>query len=186
MLVNMFLQEERKSDDFEGLSRDELGRLVASRWTGENTGHQDNGSDDAKDVEQEPKPEVPKDSQDDDHNGHISETDEDGHRYSDEETDDDTYGEHEYDDPSDSYDSDVEDEADFLGLQSLTLLTVLMESFLFVVLAIMLSYVLNEENQELSFKPQWYGWDSPFTNLSLHLVCPKSCLSDDSSNLNCS
>ncbi|XXG50935.1 hypothetical protein AAC387_Pa02g4826 [Persea americana] len=108
------LKQDRKSDDNEGLSRDELGRLVASRWTGENTGHQDYGSNDAKDKEHESKPEVPKDTHNDEHKSYISETDEDSHRYSDEEMDEDTDGEYEDDDLSYSYNSDVEDDADFL------------------------------------------------------------------------
>eukprot|EP00252_Welwitschia_mirabilis_P019984 TRINITY_DN4788_c0_g1_i1.p1 TRINITY_DN4788_c0_g1~~TRINITY_DN4788_c0_g1_i1.p1 ORF type:complete len:377 (+),score=100.71 TRINITY_DN4788_c0_g1_i1:161-1291(+) len=41
-------EESKELDETEGLSREELGRLVASRWTGENTGHKesvDKGSD---------------------------------------------------------------------------------------------------------------------------------------------
>ncbi|ONK62808.1 uncharacterized protein A4U43_C07F8350 [Asparagus officinalis] len=77
-------QEHGGSDDTSGLSKEELGRLVASRWTGENAGgkSEEAGSSTVDDLNQDST----KDDGEDDDNAYTSETDEDRHKY-----DEDTY-----------------------------------------------------------------------------------------------
>ncbi|XP_058107685.1 glucosidase 2 subunit beta-like isoform X2 [Magnolia sinica] len=105
-------KEEDKPENTEGLSREELGRLVASRWTGENAGQKTNEFGDAKEEEHEGSSQIPDDTQDEDYDRYTSE-DEDDRKNAYDETEDndvddeDEEGEHE--DPHPSYDTDVED-----------------------------------------------------------------------------
>lgn len=117
-------ESDASSETSEGLSREELGRLVASRWTGESTenqgGTKDNNADDTHE-------EMPKDTHDEQYDGYASDTDEDTGKYDDsgkydddnDDIDDEldaSYEEENHDD-STSYKSDVDDETDFSGLQ---------------------------------------------------------------------
>eukprot|EP00262_Sarcandra_glabra_P010152 TRINITY_DN2507_c0_g1_i1.p1 TRINITY_DN2507_c0_g1~~TRINITY_DN2507_c0_g1_i1.p1 ORF type:complete len:621 (-),score=154.43 TRINITY_DN2507_c0_g1_i1:203-2065(-) len=117
-------QDQEKSDNTEGMSREELGRLVASRWTGENAGKQVNELDGAKEVERENKPEIPDSTQDDDDDddddGYPSEADDDSRKSDEDEMEvgnmDDEYEEEDHSDSTDSYSPDKEDNADFSDL----------------------------------------------------------------------
>ncbi|XP_021845645.2 glucosidase 2 subunit beta [Spinacia oleracea] len=124
--------ETTELENTEGLSKEELGRLVASRWTGgksdhkpEESDHKPEESDDVKDidhVDEIPK-DVDKDVNEEDYDGYASEFDENDHKYdenyandhkydendADEHVDDDfTAGDHE---DSGSYRSDSDDES---------------------------------------------------------------------------
>ncbi|XP_058079152.1 glucosidase 2 subunit beta-like [Magnolia sinica] len=113
-------EEQEKSENTEGLSREELGRLVASRWTGKSAGQQASGLDGAKGVEHEHNPEIPDvtedDRVDDDYKDHSSRTDGDGQKDGDDEMEgsemDDELGDEDYD-PLESYDTNVEDKVEF-------------------------------------------------------------------------
>ncbi|XP_057523684.1 glucosidase 2 subunit beta-like isoform X2 [Amaranthus tricolor] len=61
------------SDNPEGLSKEELGRLVASRWTGEKTDSKPEVSDDVKDIDH--TGEISKDGNEEDSDGYASEFD---------------------------------------------------------------------------------------------------------------
>ncbi|KAE9613666.1 putative mannose-6-phosphate receptor binding domain, glucosidase 2 subunit beta [Lupinus albus] len=93
------------SENTEGLSKEELGRLVASRWTGENTDKQSAEADAASDKEDQE--DIPKETNNEQHDGYASETDDDSSKYEDED-----FREDEHDDPSPSYKSDTDAEPD--------------------------------------------------------------------------
>ncbi|KOM31758.1 hypothetical protein LR48_Vigan01g131300 [Vigna angularis] len=103
------------TENTEGLSREELGRLVASRWTGENTDVQSAGTDTKLDKE-----DLPKETKKDEYEGYNSETDDesnryddDVHKYDDEDDVDEEYQEDEHDDDlSSSSKSDSDNEPD--------------------------------------------------------------------------
>ncbi|KAG5076337.1 hypothetical protein JHK82_055032 [Glycine max] len=104
------------SENTEGLSREELGRLVASRWTGENTDKPSAEPDTTLDNEDR---EDPKGKNNEEYEGYASETDDDNnkydddsHKYDDEDEVDDEYREDEHDDLSSSYKSDSDNEPD--------------------------------------------------------------------------
>ncbi|KAG4906388.1 hypothetical protein AAZX31_20G022500 [Glycine max] len=104
------------SENTEGLSREELGRLVASRWTGENTDKPSAVPDTTLDNEDR---EDPKGRNNEEYEGYASETDDDNnkydddsHKYDDEDEVDDEYREDEHDDLSSSYKSDSDNEPD--------------------------------------------------------------------------
>ncbi|KAA8542885.1 hypothetical protein F0562_024037 [Nyssa sinensis] len=105
--------EKYASGNTESLSREELGRLVASRWTGENTGQQTGGVDAANDDDHESHEERPKDVQDEEYQGYDSETEDDSQR-----DDDDTkdlvedFGDEDHGDSSSPYKSESDDELD--------------------------------------------------------------------------
>ncbi|XP_022754375.1 glucosidase 2 subunit beta-like isoform X2 [Durio zibethinus] len=74
------LQENDASSEIsEGLSREELGRVVASRWTGESTENQGGTKDNADDSHKE----LPKDTYDEQYDGYASDTNEDTGKYDD-------------------------------------------------------------------------------------------------------
>ncbi|XP_023533400.1 glucosidase 2 subunit beta isoform X3 [Cucurbita pepo subsp. pepo] len=82
----------KKNDANSELSREELGRLVASRWTGENTEEQSGSAESTNDSDEE-NHDILKDTHDND--GYASDTD----------------GEHQkYDDDNQRYDDDLEDD----------------------------------------------------------------------------
>jgi len=100
-----------ETEGTEGLSKEELGRLVASRWTGEKTDQKTGGADDAKDISGAEK--TPKTEQEDDYDGYASEFDEPDHRYDDPHDDDhvsDDFADEDHGD-STSDKSDSEDES---------------------------------------------------------------------------
>ncbi|XVF19148.1 hypothetical protein REPUB_Repub11eG0084100 [Reevesia pubescens] len=108
--------ESDESEIEEGLSREELGRLVASRWTGESTENQGGTKDNDDDRHEE----MPQDTHDAQYDGYASETDEDdgkyddNGRYDDDDIDDELeegYEKENHDD-STSYKSDLDDEPD--------------------------------------------------------------------------
>lgn len=110
------------SENTEGLSKEELGRLVASRWTG-SSDKRTKEVHVAKDNDHEDNEEMPPDTHDEEYDGYPSETDGDTGMYDDdngkyddvdsEEDIDETYEEDAHDDPGLSYKSDPEDEIDF-------------------------------------------------------------------------
>lgn len=69
-----------QNDASSELSREELGRLVASRWTGENTEEQSGNMDSTNDSDEESH-DISKDTHEND--GYASETDDDNQRYDD-------------------------------------------------------------------------------------------------------
>ncbi|KAA8550929.1 hypothetical protein F0562_002613 [Nyssa sinensis] len=107
--------EKDVSENTESLSREELGRLVASRWTGEKTEQQTGEVDAANDDDHENNEEGPKDVQDEEYEGYDSETEDDSQRYN---ADDDTedlmedFGDEDRGDASSSYKSESDDELD--------------------------------------------------------------------------
>ncbi|GMN49631.1 hypothetical protein TIFTF001_018799 [Ficus carica] len=107
-----------KSENTEGLSKEELGRLVASRWTGENTGKQtedvnekDNNLEDNESTE-----ETPDETHDHEDDGYASETDDEHQRYDDDIVEDEIDDHYKEEDPldsssSDKYESDTESDS---------------------------------------------------------------------------
>ncbi|GLT82465.1 hypothetical protein SLE2022_008330 [Rubroshorea leprosula] len=93
------------SENTEELSGEELGRLVASRWTGENTEKRD----DVKDNSHECHEDTLKQIHDGEYDGYASDTGDDTSKYDDtgkyDDTEDDTDEEDNHDDPSSSYKS---------------------------------------------------------------------------------
>lgn len=118
----MFLQENDVAENTEGLSREELGRLVASRWTGENTGQHTEEVDAVKHDHHESHEETPEDTHAEEYDGYASETDDDSQRYDNDDMEDpvdEDFGEDDHYDSSPPYKSDTEDESDFSGLSLL-------------------------------------------------------------------
>ncbi|KAF5930103.1 hypothetical protein HYC85_030976 [Camellia sinensis] len=107
--------ENDASEDAESLSKEELGRLVASRWTGENTGQQTREVDAVKDDKPEISEEAPKDVHDEEYRGYDSETEDDSQRYDDDDGEDDPvedFGDENHDDFGSSYKSVSDDDLD--------------------------------------------------------------------------
>ncbi|KAL9226646.1 hypothetical protein vseg_002433 [Gypsophila vaccaria] len=106
-------------EDTEGLSKEELGRLVASRWTGEKADHKSDGIADIENSDDG----MPKDVPDENYAGYASEFDDD-HKYDENDVVDHKYDENDFDDhlnddltaqdhvDSGSYRSDSDDESD--------------------------------------------------------------------------
>ena len=108
-------ENEESSEISEGLSREELGRLVASRWTGESTENQGGTKDNADDSHEE----MPKDTHDEQYDGYASDTDGDTGKYDDDDIDDEPdegYEEENHDDTT-LYKSDLDDEPGLSGVQ---------------------------------------------------------------------
>ncbi|KAH9740454.1 glucosidase 2 subunit beta [Citrus sinensis] len=106
------------SENTEELSREELGRLVASRWTGEKTEKQSGeGGAIANDDQGE---DVPEYNHDDEEDRYATDTDDDSERYDTEKYDDndveddidEPYREEDHDYTSTSYKTDVDDDLD--------------------------------------------------------------------------
>ncbi|ESQ42794.1 hypothetical protein EUTSA_v10012928mg [Eutrema salsugineum] len=110
-------EEDLVSEKKEELSKEELGRLVASRWTGEKSdkpaeADESPQADDQKNHEHTPI--TPHEVDEDD--GFVSDGDEDtgdDGKYSDHEPEDDSYEEEFRHDSSSSYKSDADDDVDF-------------------------------------------------------------------------
>ena len=117
--IPWYFQGNDASENTERLSKEELGRLVASRWTGENTEKQTEEVDAAKDKDHGGHEEIPEATHDEEDDGYASETDDDNQRYEDEdmedEVDEDFREEDHYD--SGSYKSESDTEPDLSGLQ---------------------------------------------------------------------
>lgn len=102
------------------MSKEELGRLVASRWTGEKSDKPTEADDSPKADDQENHehtPTTPHEVDEDD--GFVSDGDEDTSddgKYSDHEPEDDSYEEEYRHDSTSSYKSDADDDVDFSGL----------------------------------------------------------------------
>ncbi|GAY57581.1 hypothetical protein CUMW_180530 [Citrus unshiu] len=116
--VNGVEQENGVSENTEELSREELGRLVASRWTGEKTEKQSGeGGAIANDDQGE---DVPEYNHDDEEDRYATDTDDDSERYDTEKYDDndveddidEPYREEDHDYTSTSYKTDVDDDLD--------------------------------------------------------------------------
>ncbi|XP_031249367.1 glucosidase 2 subunit beta [Pistacia vera] len=107
------------SESTEELSREELGRLVASRWTGENN-KKESQEDGVKDKAHEVHEEVPDSTHDGEDDGYATDTDDDTERYDeagkyDDHIDndlDESYEDEDHDDTSSSYKSDTDDDLD--------------------------------------------------------------------------
>lgn len=98
------------SENTEELSREELGRRIASRWTGEK-------NDDAKDSYAEGHDVMPEQTHDEVYDGYAPDTDDEADKYNDadkyddvDDDVDDTYEEDTHDDRTTSYQSDADDE----------------------------------------------------------------------------
>ncbi|XP_057757444.1 glucosidase 2 subunit beta isoform X1 [Arachis stenosperma] len=100
------------SENTEGLSKEELGQLVASRWTGQKGGKQSGEAEDAKKTEEQE--DLTSESNNGEYEGYASETDDDSNRYDGEDETEDDFREDERDDVSSSYkpDTDFEGEPD--------------------------------------------------------------------------
>ncbi|XP_074279897.1 glucosidase 2 subunit beta [Silene latifolia] len=120
-------QETGTPENTEGLSKEELGRLVASRWTGEKADHETGVTDDVKDIDAE----IPKDVREEDYDGYASEFDEVDHKYDESDSVDHKYDDDDVDDhlddddhtaddhvDSSSYKSDSDDESDITELSN--------------------------------------------------------------------
>ncbi|XP_004294940.1 PREDICTED: glucosidase 2 subunit beta [Fragaria vesca subsp. vesca] len=106
------------AENTESLSKEELGRLVASRWTGEDATKESGEVDVTKDSDHEDHEELPKETYVEQSDGYASETDEDNQKYDDEEVQDeadDDFGAEDHSDSGSSYkyesdtDSDLSD-----------------------------------------------------------------------------
>ncbi|XAR59914.1 hypothetical protein NMG60_11033090 [Bertholletia excelsa] len=113
------MSKEKDASDTESLSKEELGRLVASRWTGENTGPKGGEVDAVRDDGHEAS-EASQGAQDDEYESYDSENENDDHRYNDGDDNDDEdeeyhtedFGGDNNDDSSSSYKSVSDDEFD--------------------------------------------------------------------------
>lgn len=104
------------SGDTSGLSKEELGRLVASRWTGENAAHK---TDDTDSTTKDELPEdIPDSGEEDDDSDYASELDDDKHKYDDDDFEDDADGEYADDhvEPDESYVPSNDDNNDLSDL----------------------------------------------------------------------
>ncbi|KAK9941464.1 hypothetical protein M0R45_018060 [Rubus argutus] len=106
------------SEKTESLSKEELGRLVASRWTGEDTTKESGEVDVTKDTDHVDHEELRKETHDEQSDGYASETDDDNQKYDDDEVEeepDDDFGAEDHSDSGSSYkyesdtDSDLSD-----------------------------------------------------------------------------
>lgn len=111
------------SENTDGLSKEELGRLVASRWTGEDVGKKSVEANTA--LDNEDQEDILHGTNNEENEGYASETDDDTGKYDDdtgkydddtgkydEDINDEEFQEDEHEDLSSSYKSDVESEPD--------------------------------------------------------------------------
>ncbi|TVU04161.1 hypothetical protein EJB05_50254 [Eragrostis curvula] len=116
-------EQDPSADNPEGLSREELGRLVASRWTGENVNEVNkddkNGHEDEPEIPEpaeealEDELEVPEPAEEN-YGGYRSEIEDDRHKYDDEEFGNDSEDEYvdDHDEHVESYKSDDDQKGD--------------------------------------------------------------------------
>ena len=101
----------------EGLSKEELGRLVASRWTGEVPDKQSGEADAAVNKVDEDNEDPPQETNHEESEGYVSETDDEDHKYDDIDVEDETdEGFHDEHDDLSSYVSDNDVASDLSGL----------------------------------------------------------------------
>lgn len=113
------MQEKDIAENTEELSKEELGRLVASRWTGETTEQQTEEVDGVKHNHHESHEETSEDTHSEEYDGYASETDDDSQRFDNDDMEDpvdEDFAEEDHYDSSTSYKSDTEDGSDFSGL----------------------------------------------------------------------
>ncbi|XP_010938146.1 glucosidase 2 subunit beta isoform X2 [Elaeis guineensis] len=106
------VEEGQVSDNTEGLSREELGRLVASRWTGENAAEEEDGVNTVKEERHEHDENIPEEN----HDGYNSDSDED-HNFDDDDLEDDPdmeFGDH--GEPAGTYSYNGDDKTDYSDL----------------------------------------------------------------------
>ncbi|XP_010245478.1 PREDICTED: glucosidase 2 subunit beta-like isoform X2 [Nelumbo nucifera] len=110
------------SDNTEGLSKEELGRRVASRWTGENTASKTKEYNAAEGEGHKIAEEAPESKRDEVYGHYASENDEDDPIYDDEDIEDgdinDELNEEYHDDSSTSYKPKSEDQTDFSDIKT--------------------------------------------------------------------
>lgn len=113
------------SENTEGLSKEELGRLIASRWTGENAEKQteEEGATKDSDHEEHQEPEeMPRGAHDEESDGYAPESDNEDERYDDNVNDDtedemdEDFREEDHEDIGSSYKSDSDIESDLSDL----------------------------------------------------------------------
>ncbi|KAK6145054.1 hypothetical protein DH2020_021874 [Rehmannia glutinosa] len=104
-------QDDNIAEDTESLSREELGRRVASRWTGEKT-EQHEEFDASIDKDHQNPDETPNETNDEENNGYVSEYDD--HKYDDDDSADqvDDFGGEDHYDSSSSQTPESDDESD--------------------------------------------------------------------------
>lgn len=124
MIGMLFLNSVRITQDHapldtEGLSKEELGRLIASRWTGENVAPK---TDEVRENDKEEGDEYRLDTEipepaEESYDGYNSETDEEANRYEEDDFEDEREEEYNEDhvDPADSYYSDEAGKSDHSG-----------------------------------------------------------------------
>lgn len=116
----LYVQGNDASEKTESLSKEELGRLVASRWTGEDTTKESGEVDVTKDTDHEDHEELPKETHDEQSDGYASETDDDNQKYDDEEVEeepDDDFGVEDHSDSGSSYKYESDTDSDLSGTQ---------------------------------------------------------------------
>lgn len=108
-----------ESENTEGLSKEELGRLVASRWTGESTEKEKSREGDTNEIHGETV-----DQTHNENDGYAPDSDDEAESYDSGKYDndledelDETYDDENHEDTSSSNKSDVDDEFDLLGTQ---------------------------------------------------------------------
>ncbi|RWW22491.1 hypothetical protein GW17_00013307 [Ensete ventricosum] len=107
-------QPHKGSESADGLSREELGRLIASRWTGEHSMKETNEPDDAKEEEHEQEEQNQDSSDTVEEESYDSDVDDDRHKFDDddfEDEPDEEYGE-DHVEPDGSYDPDKDYKSD--------------------------------------------------------------------------
>lgn len=112
----MDFQDKNVAEDTESLSKEELGRLVASRWTGEKTEEHKEEIDASKNKDHQYHDEIPNEASDEEDVGYDSEDDE--HRYDDENENEDQvddFGQEDHYDSSSSQTPESDDEPDLSG-----------------------------------------------------------------------
>ncbi|PIA47650.1 hypothetical protein AQUCO_01400339v1 [Aquilegia coerulea] len=115
-------QENDGAESSEGLSKEELGRLVASRWTGENADQKTKDVDDTTVEEHDASQSTQLNDHGEDSDGYSSEMDEDNRKYDDNKYDEDTmddeevedeFEEEDHDDSTASYKPESDEQIDF-------------------------------------------------------------------------
>ncbi|CAL9096404.1 unnamed protein product [Musa textilis] len=111
--------QEHISGNTEGLSREELGRLVASRWTGQHTEERTNEPSDADGEQEEQNQDFSDSAEEENYESYNSDNDDDRHKFDDDDIQDvaaEEYGNHV--EPDGSYDHDKDYKHEFPGSPS--------------------------------------------------------------------
>lgn len=105
------------------MSREELGRLVASRWTGEHAEERTNEPNDANGEQEEQNQDFSDSAEEENYDSYNSDNDEDRHKFDDDDIQDvaaEEYGNHV--EPDGSYDHDKDYKSEFPGFGCIILL----------------------------------------------------------------